>query len=151
MADSAQVLPQYAFRRCRHTWRASAGNTVWCLLGCSIGVLGTMLFFQLSGSACPVPAITILAIVNGLLTSIAFETLILFREGMDLTASFGTEFGMSLISMISMEAAINIVDRTLAGGAILARRVIPVMLAAGFLASWPYQYWHLEKWGKACH
>ncbi len=151
MADMAQLLPRSGFWSCRHTWRASAVNTSWCLLGCSIGDFGTIAFFQFTGIAWPVLAIMILAIVNGLLTSIALETVILFRRGMDLAESFKTAIGMSMISMISMEAAMNIVDWSLTGGAILTWWVIPFMLAAGFLAPWPYNYWRLKKWGKACH
>lgn len=151
MPDTAQPLTQSGFWSCRSTWRASAGNTFWCLLGCSIGDFGTILFFQLSGIAWPVLAIMILAIVNGLLTSIALETVILFRKGMDLAESFSTAIGMSMISMISMEAAMNIVDWTLTGGAVLIWWVIPIMLAVGFVTPWPYNYWRLRKWGKACH
>ena len=31
---------------CRHTWNQSAVNTLWCLLGCSIGDIGTIYYFQ---------------------------------------------------------------------------------------------------------
>jgi len=151
MPDTAQILPQPGFWSCRHTWRASAGNTFWCLLGCSIGDFGTILFFQLTGIPWPVLAIMILAIVNGLLTSIALETVILFRKGMDFAESFKTAIGMSMISMISMEAAMNIVDWVLTGGAMLTWWVVPIMLAVGFVTPWPYNYWRLKKWGKACH
>lgn len=151
MSDAAQILPQSGFWSCRHTWHASAGNTFWCLLGCSIGDFGTIAFFQFTGIAWPVLAIMILAIVNGLLTSIALETVILLRKGMSLTESFRTAIGMSMISMISMEAVMNVVDWTLTGGAVLTWWVIPIMLAAGFVTPWPYNYWRLRKWGKACH
>jgi hypothetical protein len=60
--------------RCRHTWRRASYNTSWCLLGCAIGDLGTILFFQVTGIPWPVWAIMSLAIMNGLLTSIALET-----------------------------------------------------------------------------
>ena len=33
---------------CKHTWRKSAKNTMWCVIGCSIGDFGTILFFQLT-------------------------------------------------------------------------------------------------------
>ena len=59
---------------CRDTWRRASGNTAWCLLGCAIGDFGTIAFFQLTGTPWPTMAIMILAIVNGLLTSIALET-----------------------------------------------------------------------------
>ena len=39
---------------CKHTWKRSAKNTAWCLLGCAIGDLGTILFFQLTKIPFPV-------------------------------------------------------------------------------------------------
>ena len=54
---------------CKHTWRRSAKNTAWCLLGCAIGDFGTILFFQLTQIPFPVLGIMILAIINGLITS----------------------------------------------------------------------------------
>ncbi|MXZ80690.1 MAG: DUF4396 domain-containing protein [Gammaproteobacteria bacterium] len=137
--------------RCRHTWRRSARNTAWCLLGCAIGDLGTIAFFQFTGIPWPILAIMALAIVNGLLTSIALETVILLRGGMSLAESFRTAVGMSMISMIGMEVAMNATDVALTGGAILTWWVIPIMLAVGFVTPWPYNYWRLKKWGMACH
>ena len=136
--------------RCRHTWRRSSKNTLWCLLGCSIGDLGTIAFFQYTGIPWSTLAIMSLAILNGLLTSIALETVILSRQ-MALKAAFQTAIGMSLISMISMEAAMNLVDVWLAGGAKLTWWVIPFMLLAGFITPLPYNYWRLKALGKACH
>ena len=136
--------------RCRHTWRTASYNTLWCLIGCSIGDMGTILYFQLMGIDWPVMAIMGLAIINGLLTSIALETVILARQ-MALKAAFQTAIGMSLISMISMEAAMNLVDYWLTGGAKLTLAVLPAMWAAGFLTPLPYNYWRLKAHGKACH
>ena len=34
--------------KCRHTWIKSSKNTLWCLLGCSIGDFGTILYFQIN-------------------------------------------------------------------------------------------------------
>ena len=136
--------------RCRHSWRRASVNTMWCLAGCAIGDLGTILFFQLTGIPWPVLAIMTLAIVNGLLTSIALETVILSRQ-MPLPLAFRTAIGMSLISMIAMEAAMNVTDVILTGGAMLNWWVVPIMLAAGFVAPLPYNYWRLKALGKACH
>ena len=55
---------------CKHTWRKSAKNTMWCVIGCSIGDFGTILFFQLTQIPFPITGIMILAIINGLITSI---------------------------------------------------------------------------------
>jgi hypothetical protein len=136
--------------RCRHTWRRASYNTSWCLLGCAIGDLGTILFFQVTGIPWPVWAIMALAVMNGLLTSIALETVILSRQ-MPLRPALKTALGMSLISMIGMEVAMNITDVVLTGGAMLTWWVVPIMLLAGFLAPLPYNYWRLKALGKACH
>ena len=70
---------------------------------------------------------------------------------MALREAFRVAIGMSLISMISMEAAMNSVDWIIMGGAKLVWWVIPIMLLAGFLTPWPYNYWRLKKYGMACH
>ena len=136
--------------RCRHTWKIASYNTSWCLLGCAIGDLGTIAYFQFTGIAWPVWAIMTLAIFNGLMTSVMLETIILARQMM-LRIAFKTAIGMSLISMIAMEAAMNVIDVTLTGGAVLTWWVIPLMLAAGFITPLPYNYWRLKALGKSCH
>ena len=135
---------------CRHTWKRASYNTMWCLIGCSIGDLGTIAFFQFTGIPWPVVAIMALAIMNGLITSIILETIILMRQ-MALKLAFKTAIGMSLISMISMEVAMNATDVMLTGGAKLTLWVIPIMLFAGFVTPLPYNYWRLKALGKACH
>jgi hypothetical protein len=65
--------------------------------------------------------------------------------------AFKTSIGMSLVSMVSMEAAMNLIDFILTGGAILTWWVIPFMLFAGFITPLPYNYWRLKALGKACH
>lgn len=62
-----------------------------------------------------------------------------------------TAFGMSFISMITMEIAMNVTDFALTGGAILTWWVISISLLVGFLTPWPYNYWRLQKFGKSCH
>ena len=136
---------------CKHTWSRSAKNTSWCLLGCSIGDFGTILFFQLTQIPFPVLAIMTLAIINGIITSIILETIILLRQNFSLKLAFKTAVGMSLISMISMEAAMNLTDYLLTGGAMLTWWVVPIMLAVGFVTPWPYNYWRLKKFNQACH
>ena len=136
---------------CNHTWKRSAKNTAWCLLGCAIGDFGTILFFQLTKIPFPVLAIMILAIINGLITSIILETIILIRQKFIFMNALKTAAGMSLISMISMEITMNLTDYYLTGGAILTWWVIPIMLGVGFLTPWPYNYWRLKKFGVNCH
>ena len=134
---------------CNSTWKKASVNTLWCLLGCSIGDFGTIFFFQISQIGFPLIWIMTLAIINGLITSVLLETYILSRQ-MDLNNAFRTAMGMSFISMIAMEVAMNIVDVIFAGG-ILVWSVIPLMLAAGFLTPLPYNYYRLKKYDESCH
>ena len=133
-------------------WRKSANNTKWCLIGCSIGDFGTIAAFQFvfTDSGWSPMMIMALAMFNGIMTSIALETVILSAQ-MALNEAFRVAIGMSLISMLSMEAAMNIVDLVLTGGAQLTWWVLVPMLVAGFLTPWPYNYWRLKKYDAACH
>ena len=135
----------------KHTWKTSAKNTMWCVVGCSIGDFGTILFFQLSKIPFPILGIMTLAIINGLITSIILETIILMKQNFKFKSALKTAMGMSFISMISMEITMNITDYLLTGGAMLLWWVIPIMLIVGFLTPWPYNYWRLKKFGIACH
>ena len=135
-------------------WRQSAHNTKWCLIGCSIGDFGTIAAFQfipyLDALGWSTMSIMLLAMFNGIMTSIALETAILMKQ-MSLREAFRVAIGMSLISMLGMEAAMNLTDLLLTGGAMLTWWVVPIMLIVGFLTPWPYNYWRLKKYGKACH
>ena len=135
---------------CKPTWITSSKNTMWCLLGCSIGDFGTIAFFQFMEISWNPLLIMGLAIVNGLITSILLETVILARQ-MPFLSAFKTASGMSILSMIAMELAMNGTDLILTGGAILTVQVVPLMLLAGFLAPLPYNYWRLKSLGRACH
>ena len=135
---------------CIHTWKIASYNTLWCLFGCSIGDMGTIAYFQFTNSDWSTTSIMALPIINGLLTSIFLETLILYKK-MRFVSAFKTACGMSLISMISMEVVMNIVDVMLVGGAILTLWVIPLMLISGFITPLPYNYWRLKVYGKSCH
>ena len=133
-------------------WKKSAHNTKWCLIGCSIGDFGTIAFFQFvyTDSGWSTMSIMILAIINGLLTSIALETAILSKQ-MGLFEGFKVAIGMSFISMIAMESAMNITDYLMTGGAMLTLWAVPIMLIVGFITPWPYNYWRLKKYGVSCH
>ena len=64
----------------------------------------------------------ILAIINGLITSIILETIILMKQNFKFQNALKTALGMSFISMISMEVAMNLKDYLLTGGAMLQPR-----------------------------
>ncbi len=136
---------------CNNTWIRSSKNTAWCLLGCSIGDFGTILFFQLLNINFPILGIMILAILNGLITSIILETVILINQKFKLINALKTAFGMSFISMVSMEIAMNLTDYVLTGGAVLNLTVVPIMLLVGFITPLPYNYYKLKRYNISCH
>ena len=136
---------------CNLTWKRSSKNTAWCLLGCSIGDFGTILYFQITEINFPILGIMILAIINGLITSLALETIILLKQNFKLKNAVKTAFGMSFISMISMELSMNFTDFIFMGGAVLNWYVVPLMLFVGFITPLPYNYYKLKKYNISCH
>ena len=135
---------------CKTTWSKSAYNTLWCLIGCSIGDFGTIYYFQITPHSLSVFLVMLIAIINGIITSIILETIILLKQ-MDFLSSLKTALGMSFISMIGMEIAMNLTDLLLTGGAMLTWWVVPIMLLAGFYTPLPYNYWRLKKYNVSCH
>lgn len=95
---------------------------------------------------------------SGITTSITLET-ILLRRGADQLSwpmAARTAMGMSMVSMVAMEMAENIVDYHLTGGQVNLEdpqfwMAAVVSIGAGFLAPLPYNYLRLRKHGKACH
>ena len=133
----------------KNKWSVSAFNTFICLVGCSIGDFGTILYFQLFTNINSVMLIMPIAIFNGIVTSILFETILLSRN-MKFKEALKTATGMSLISMISMELAMNFTDIILEGALVLSLSSIIPVLVVGFIVPWPYNYWRLVKYNKGC-
>ena len=134
---------------CKSTWRKSSYNTMWCLIGCSIGDFGTIYLFQSIDHSLSIYLVMLLAIINGIITSIILETIILAKQ-FPIFEALNIAIKMSLISMISMEIAMNAVDLIFAGG-VLTLTIIPFMLLAGFVTPLPYNYFRLKKYNQACH
>ena len=136
-------------------WKQSAHNTKWCLIGCSIGDFGTIAAFQsipyLDALGWSAMSIMMLAMFNGIMTSIALETFILIKQMGGIREAFRVAIGMSLISMIAMESSMNATDLLIMGEPSLTWWVIPIMLFVGFITPWPYNYWRLKKYGVSCH
>ena len=136
--------------KCKYTWKRAINNTAWCLLGCSIGDFGTIFFFQSIEHDFTITTVMSLAILNGLITSIILETLILLKQ-MNFRRAINTALGMSFISMIAMELSMNFTDIILTGGAILTWWAVPIMLFIGFITPLPYNYYKLKKYNIGCH
>ncbi|KAI1439528.1 hypothetical protein F5Y02DRAFT_423912 [Annulohypoxylon stygium] len=140
------------------TWRRASVNTTRCLIGCTSGDFSTMWFLQLYFPELGVGTIMAIAMASGLTTSMLLETALLRlgRDGLSWSAAAKTAAGMSLISMLTMEVAQNMVDYHLTGGSVAfdspAFWVAAVIsMSAGFLAPLPYNYLRLRKYGRACH
>ncbi len=140
-------------------WKQSANNTKWCLIGCSIGEFGTLAAYSIFAVGATIQygdfwyyPLLILPLINGLLTSVMLETYIMMKGQMDFSNALRTALGMSFISMLMMEIAMEITDLIFTGGQLgMNPLAIPLMLVVGFLTPWPYNYWRLKKFGKACH
>jgi hypothetical protein len=139
------------FWKSKNTWNKASVNTFWCLLGCSIGDFGALFYFSQYAKETNPILIMVVAITCGLITSIILESFILFRQLKNIKEAIKLALSMSLISMIAMEFAMNIVDFTLVGPGNLTLWVIPFAILAGFLTPLPYNYYRLKKWGKKCH
>ena len=130
-------------------WVSSSLNTFVCLIGCSIGDFGTILYFQIFTDVTSILVIMPIAIINGILSSIILETALLLRSmGFKIAIKMAT--GMSMVSMISMEFAMNITDIILEGSLVLSFASIIPVLIVGFIVPWPYNYWRLVKHNKSC-
>lgn len=134
---------------CKSTWGKSSYNTMWCLIGCSVGDFGTIYFFQSIDHSLSIYLVMLLAIINGIITSIILETIILTKE-FPVFEALNIAVKMSLISMVSMEIAMNAVDLIFADG-VITFSIIPFMLLAGFITPLPYNYFRLKKYNQACH
>lgn len=133
----------------------SAKNTAWCLLGCALGDLGTIASFQYYYLPSQIPKdmwvlVWGLAMTAGVCTSVLLETMILWKQ-VGPKEAFRTALGMSMVSMLLMETAMNLTDYGMMGAPAITPAVLPYTLGAGFLAAWPYNYWRLQKYGKCCH
>ncbi len=133
----------------------SAKNTIWCLFGCALGDLGTIAGFEYFYHPSVIPQelwvmVWGLAMSAGIVTSVVLETIILWQQ-LGPKEAFRTAIGMSMVSMLLMEMAMNIADYGMMGAPSITLSVLPYTLAAGFIAAWPYNLWRLRKYGKCCH
>lgn len=138
-------------------WKRASFNTLNCLIGCSIGDFGMIIYLQAYHPEVSMMWQMILAIIAGLTTSIALETIILkAREHFEWALALKTAFGMSFISMVGMEIAMNTTDFMITGGKAAFEdpmywTALLIAMVAGFLAPLPYNYYKLKKYNKACH
>lgn len=78
------------------------------------------------------------------------------RDRLPWRAAVRTAWGMSVVSMLAMEAAENVVDYHLTGGVVALDDpafwiAAALSISAGFLAPLPYNYVRLRRYGRSCH
>jgi cation transport ATPase len=138
-------------------WRRAAFNTLNCLIGCSIGDFGAVVVMQGFFPGTPMWAQMAIAVVSGLCTSISLETILLkIREKFDWQSAVSTALSMSLLSMITMETAMNTSDFLITGGKSAFTKpqywiAFAIASVVGFLIPLPYNYYKLKKYNQACH
>jgi copper chaperone CopZ len=127
------------FWKDKDVWKRSSFNTLNCLIGCSIGDFGMIIYLQAYHPETSMVVQMVLAIIAGLSTSIILETILLKkREKFNWNEAFKIAFSMSFISMIGMEIAMNTTDFIITGGkadftsAVYWLALIPALIA-GFI------------------
>jgi copper chaperone CopZ len=141
----------------KNVWSRASLNTLNCLIGCSIGDFGMIVFLQAFYPNTSMMVQTILATIAGLMTSVLLETILLrSREKFSWKFAFQTAISMSFLSMVAMELAMNATDFMITGGKAafdnpMYWTALLFALVAGFLAPLPYNYYKLKKFNKACH
>ena len=141
----------------KEKWNRASFNTLNCLIGCSIGDFGMVIYLQAFYPSTPIMWQMVLAIIAGLCTSILLETIILkTREKFSWSFALKTAFGMSFISMVAMELAMTSTDFMITGGKAAFDdptywlALIPALIV-GFITTLPYNYYKLRKFNQACH
>jgi copper chaperone CopZ len=156
IAGSLSVAPS-GFWQDGGVWKRASFNTLNCLIGCSLGDFGMILYLQAYHPEVSMTTQMILAVLAGLATSVLFETTLLrLREKFSWAAALRTAFSMSFISMVAMEVVMNATDFMITGGKAafgnpMYWTALVIAMIAGFLAPLPYNYFKLKKYNKACH
>lgn len=141
----------------RAIWRTAAANTFRCLVGCSIGDFGMLFYLNAFHPGLGMLPIMAISMASGIATSVSLETVMLkVQQKLSWKNSFSMAVGMSMISMLTMEAVESIVDLSMYGGGVALDdpfwwTALGVSLLAGFLSPMPYNYYRLKKYKKACH
>ncbi len=146
-----------AFWSDKKIWKSAGKNTLNCLIGCSIGDFGMIIYLQTYYPSMNMYFMMGLAMLTGLMTSILLETILLrINEKFSWWNALQTAFGMSFLSMLAMELAENCTDLLLTGGRVPTTDAfywvaLTISILAGFIVPLPYNYYKLKKYGKACH
>ncbi len=157
LTEPGQGIKTTGFWSDQKKWIRASGNTLNCLVGCSLGDFGMVLYLQAYHPSVSMSMQMILATVAGLVTSVLLETVLLHqKEKFEWSFALRTALSMSFLSMVAMELVMNATDFMITGGKAafdnpLYWTALLVAMVAGFLAPLPYNYFRLKKYDKACH
>ena len=141
----------------KKVWKQSVISTLICLLGCTIGVMGTTFYLINYDLVFVLVASLIAGFISCMTFMVAWE--VIFHK-MNLTDAIKHSYKMSLVSILIMIISENIIML------LILPKFSPhqmhmntghglgIMLFAmsfGFLLSLPYNYYHLQKTGKTCY
>jgi cation transport ATPase len=141
----------------RNVWKRASKNTLNCLIGCTAGDFGMMIYLQTQHPDMNMWLVMSLAMATGLFTSVLLETVLLhFNEKFVWSQALQTALSMSFLSMLVMELAENMTDLLLTGGQFHAHNpyywfALSISAVMGFVVPLPYNYFKLKKYNKACH
>ncbi|MCK4798021.1 MAG: DUF4396 domain-containing protein, partial [Spirochaetes bacterium] len=94
---------RYSFWKDKLAWRKASNNTLNCLIGCSIGDFGMIIFLQAFYPQTSMWLMMALAMTMSLITSILLEsTISKIKERFEWREAFNMAFSMSFISMLGM-------------------------------------------------
>ncbi|PYH69093.1 DUF4396 domain-containing protein [Aspergillus vadensis CBS 113365] len=148
----------FNFWTSKPAWKRAGINTLRCLVGCTLGDFSALWILQTYYPHLGMGLIMGASMASGITTSIILETILLRRGADQLSwpAAARTAMGMSMVSMLAMETAENLVDYHLTGGMVniadpMFWTAAATSMAAGYLAPLPYNYLRLRKYGRACH
>ncbi|KAJ8100158.1 hypothetical protein POJ06DRAFT_125329 [Lipomyces tetrasporus] len=149
---------QARFWGSRQTWKRAGINTFRCLVGCTMGDFSALWFLQTNYPDIGMGVVMAVSMGAGLASSMLLETVLLRmgRDQLSWKAAATTAAGMSLVSMVAMEAVENLVDYHLTGGVVALDDpqfwiAAAISTGAGLVAPLPYNYARLRKHGVACH
>ncbi|PWY74945.1 hypothetical protein BO83DRAFT_436955 [Aspergillus eucalypticola CBS 122712] len=148
----------FNFWTTKPAWKRASINTLRCLVGCTLGDFSALWILQTYYPHLGMGLIMGASMASGITTSIILETILLRRGADQLSwpAAARTAMGMSMVSMLAMETAENLVDYHLTGGMVnladpMFWAAAATSITAGYLAPLPYNYLRLRKYGRACH
>ncbi len=137
-------------------WRTAAHATLHCLTGCVIGEVAGLLIGVSLGL--PVWQTIALATLLAYATGMTLGLLpVMKAQGVSLAEAFRIIWVGEVISIGVMELVMNYVDYQMGGmnaGSVFSWmfwRGILFAVPAGFLASWPVNYWLIKRDMKKCH